>query len=63
MKTSNFIYSPTDLSYQGRMRILAAIVQPEIIARILTHRGLPARAPPIEPPDPELLEASTPDLP
>ena len=48
---------------QGRMRILAAIVQPEIIARILTHRSLPARAPPIEPPDPELLEASTPDLP
>ncbi len=48
---------------QGRMRILAAIVLPEVIARILTHRGLSARAPPTQPPDPELLQASTPDLP
>ncbi len=47
---------------QGCMRILAAIVQPEIIARILTHRGLPARAPPTQPPDPELLEPSTSNL-
>ncbi len=45
------------------MRVLAAIVQPEIIAGILTHRRLPARAPPTQPPDPEVLEASTPDLP
>ncbi len=48
---------------QGRMRILAAIVQPETIARILNQRGLSARAPPTQPPDPELLQASTPDLP
>ncbi len=51
-----------DLSCQGRMRILAAIVQPEVIARILTHRGLSARAPPTQPPDPELLEPSTSNL-
>ncbi len=48
---------------QGRMRILAAIVQPEIIARILTRCGLSARAPPTQPPDPEHLQASTHDLP
>lgn len=48
---------------QGRMRLIAAIVQPELIARILTHRGLSARAPPTKPADPALLEAHASDLP
>ena len=30
----------------GRMRIVAVINQPDVIARILTHLGLPVRAPP-----------------
>ncbi len=30
----------------GRMRIVALVSQPEVIAKILTHLGLPARAPP-----------------
>jgi hypothetical protein len=30
---------------RGRMRIVAAIDQPEVIVKILTHLGLPARAP------------------
>jgi hypothetical protein len=34
---------------RGRMRIVAAIDQPEVIAKILTHLGLPARAPPARP--------------
>jgi hypothetical protein len=34
---------------RGRMCILAAIDQPEVIAKILTHLGLPARAPPARP--------------
>ena len=39
---------------QGRMRILAVIDQPEVIAKILTHLGLPARAPPPNPARPDL---------
>jgi hypothetical protein len=42
---------------RGRMRIAAAIDQPEVIAKILTHLGLPARAPPPEPPAPHALGA------
>jgi len=30
----------------GRLKIIAAIKAPAVIARILTHLGLPARAPP-----------------
>ena len=33
----------------GEFRIIAAIEEPEVIARILTHLGLPARAPPRSP--------------
>jgi tripartite-type tricarboxylate transporter receptor subunit TctC len=34
----------------GEFRIIAAIEEPEVVARILTHLGLPARAPPRFPP-------------
>ena len=30
----------------GRLKIIAAIVDPQVIIKILTHLGLPARAPP-----------------
>ncbi len=33
----------------GAFRIIAAIEEPAVIARILTHLGLPARAPPRSP--------------
>ena len=33
----------------GGMKIIAAIEEPAVIARILTHLGLPARAPPRSP--------------
>ncbi len=33
----------------GRMRLVAAIVEPRVVARILAHLGLPARAPPLRP--------------
>jgi len=36
------------------MRIVSVIDQPEVIARILTHLGLPARAPPPNPARPDL---------
>jgi len=33
----------------GALKIIAAIEEPAVIARILTHLGLPARAPPRSP--------------
>jgi hypothetical protein len=33
----------------GRLKIIAAIEEPAVIAKILTHLGLPARAPPRTP--------------
>ena len=33
----------------GRLKIIAAIVDPQVIVQILTHLGLPARAPPRSP--------------
>ena len=33
----------------GRLKIIAAIVDPQVIIQILTHLGLPARAPPRTP--------------
>jgi hypothetical protein len=33
----------------GRLKIIAAIVDPQVIEKILTHLGLPARAPPRAP--------------
>ena len=48
--------------WRGPMRILAAIDQPEVIARILAHLGQPARAPPAHPPHSDLLESLTLDL-
>ena len=33
----------------GDMKIIAAIEEPEVIAKILMHLGLPARAPPRSP--------------
>jgi hypothetical protein len=34
----------------GPLKIIAAIEHPPVIAKILTHFGLPARAPPRSPP-------------
>ena len=43
----------------GEFRIIAAIEGPAVIARILTHLGLPARAPPRSPARPlELFQAT-----
>jgi len=43
----------------GRLKIIAAIEEPAVIGRILTHLGLPARAPPREPRRlPQLIEAA-----
>jgi hypothetical protein len=39
------------------MRILAAIHPPEATRAILECLGLPARPPPVAPPEPERLEA------
>ena len=39
----------------GEFRIIAAIEQPAVIVRILTHLGLPARAPPRSPARPMAL--------
>jgi hypothetical protein len=36
----------------GRLKIIAAIVDPPLIIQILTHLGLPARAPPRTPAKP-----------
>jgi hypothetical protein len=36
----------------ARLKIIAAIVDPQVIVRILTHLGLPARAPPRAPAQP-----------
>ncbi len=36
----------------GEFRIIAAIEEPAVIVRILTHLGLPARAPPRSPAPP-----------
>jgi hypothetical protein len=50
----------------GRMRIVATIDQPEVIAKILTHLGLPARAPPPGPARVDLLDplhGAAPDFP
>jgi hypothetical protein len=33
----------------GKLKIIAAIEEPVLIVRILTHLGLPARAPPRSP--------------
>jgi hypothetical protein len=33
----------------GRLQIIAAIVDPQVIEKILTHLSLPARAPPRTP--------------
>jgi hypothetical protein len=33
----------------GRLQIIAAIVDPQLIVKILTHLNLPARAPPRAP--------------
>jgi hypothetical protein len=33
----------------GRLKIIAAIVDPQVVIQILTHLGLPARAPPRSP--------------
>ena len=43
----------------GEFRIIAAIEEPAVIVRILTHLGLPARAPPRAPARrPELFQAA-----
>ena len=40
---------------RGKMKIIAAIEDPAVIAKILTHLGLPARAPPRSPARPLAL--------
>ncbi len=47
----------------GRMQILAALDQPDVLRRILTHLGLSARAPPVLPPRAEILESLEPQPP
>lgn len=43
----------------GKLKIIAAIEDPAVIVRILTHLGLPARAPPRAPVRlPELIQAA-----
>ena len=43
----------------GELRIIAAIEEPAVIVRILTHLGLPARAPPRAPAQlPALFQAA-----
>ncbi|NJN40067.1 MAG: hypothetical protein HC807_03285 [Gammaproteobacteria bacterium] len=43
----------------GTLKIIAAIEEPAVIVRILTHLGLPARAPPRSPARlPELFQAA-----
>jgi hypothetical protein len=43
----------------GNLKIIAAIEEPEVIVKILTHLGLPARAPPRSPARPlALIEAA-----
>ena len=43
----------------GELKIIAAIEDPGVIVRILSHLGLPARAPPREPRRlPELIPAA-----
>ena len=43
----------------GRLKIIAAIVDPQVIIQILTHLSLPARAPPRSPVRPlPLFEAA-----
>jgi hypothetical protein len=39
----------------GELRVIAAIEEPAVIVRILTHLGLPARAPPRSPARPLAL--------
>ncbi len=41
--------------YGGKLKIIAAIEEPAVIVRILTHLGLPARAPPRSPARPLAL--------
>jgi hypothetical protein len=33
----------------GRMEVIAAVTNPQVIRRILAHLGLPPRAPPVAP--------------
>jgi hypothetical protein len=44
---------------QGRLRVLAFLIDPDVTAAILDHLGLPSTPPPItparSPPQPELL--------
>jgi hypothetical protein len=43
----------------GELKIIAAIEEPAVIVRILTHLGLPARAPPRSPARPlDLFQAA-----
>ena len=43
----------------GDLKIIAAIEEPAVIVRILTHLGLPARAPPRSPARPlDLFQAA-----
>ena len=43
----------------GKLKIIAAIEEPAVIVRILTHLGLPARAPPRSPARPlDLFQAA-----
>ena len=54
--------APTGEELQGLLeKTIAAIEQPALIAKILTHLGLPARAPPRSPARPlALFQAASP---
>ena len=51
--------SPLEFMQRLAMKIIAAIEDPAVIVRILSHLGLPARAPPRAPVRlPELIQAA-----
>ncbi|MGQ0594436.1 MAG: hypothetical protein ACT4QB_17865 [Gammaproteobacteria bacterium] len=51
----------TVLSAATPLKIIAAIEHPPVIAKILTHLGLPARAPPPDRPRGHSIDSKWPD--
>ena len=44
-----FAFDMNNCSCGGEMKAISAVIKTEVIVKILTHLGLPARAPPIPP--------------